>query len=157
MNKDTQWSSSTWTEQNCPFLITAVSPSVLYKEFIHAGSVTKLSIPLLWSIYLYLHLYNITIIIITLYKVLLLERTNLSIVLLFKTRLQSIWKLGCCWLLFTDKMQPFIISVKNGAWFTTVTNLRMYRKEFDSHFSFSDTRQYHQRLKMQLWILKSRP
>lgn len=114
MNKDTQWSSSTWTEQNCPFLITAVSPSVLYKEFIHAGSVTKLSIPLLWSIYLYLHLYNITIIIITLYKVLLLERTNLSIVLLFKTRLQSIWKLGCCWLLFTDKMQPFIISVKMG-------------------------------------------
>lgn len=128
------------------FPITAVSPSVLYKEFIHTGSVTKLSIPFLWSICLYLHLYYITVIIITLHKVLLLGRTNLSTVLLSKARLQSIWKLSFCWLLFSDKIQPFVISVKNGEWSTTATNLRMYRKGFNFHLSFPDTRQYHQRI-----------
>lgn len=142
LNEDNQWSSL--IEQNCPFPIPAVSPSVLYKQFIYAGSVTKLSIPFLWSICLYLHLYYIIVIIIILYKVLLLERPSLSTVL-FKARLQSIWKLVFCWLFFTDKIQPLIISVKTREWFTSATNLHRSRKGFNFQLSFPDIRQHHQR------------
>lgn len=81
--------SINWTKLSFPYN-SVIFPSVLYKEFKYAGSVTKLSILFLWSICLYLHIYYITLIIIMLQKVLISETTGLPTILLFKARLQSI-------------------------------------------------------------------
>ena len=125
--------STTLIEQNCPFPTTLHYPLLFYiKSSWKICNKALYSFPLvyLFTLVSILYYFNYNNFI----QCLDIRKNKSSSCSSFLSQTTVHLKIVFCWLLFTSKMQSFEILVQNGEWFTTVTNLHMYRNGLNSIF-----------------------